>query len=71
MFYNCQNAEFDITELANNAPVSGWSNLTNITNMFTNCLKITGSKSAFLSKCTNSKLTGANSAFTNCPLLTD
>ena len=71
MFQNCQNAEFDITELANNAPVEGWRNLTDITDMFTNCLKITGSKSVFLSKCTNSNLTGADSAFSNCPLLTD
>jgi hypothetical protein len=71
MFSNCDNAEFDITELANNAPNEGWSNLTNITNMFRNCLKITGSKSAFLSKCTNPNLIGADSVFSNCPLLTD
>ena len=71
MFQNCQNAKFDITELANNAPIEGWSNLIDITNMFTNCLKITGSKSVFLSKCTNPNLIEADSAFSNCPLLTD
>lgn len=70
MFDGCSNATFDITELANNAPENGWTNLTNISYMFNGCSKITGSKSAFLAKCP-SGVTGSDTAFDNCPLLTD
>lgn len=62
MFYNCPNVEINLDTLVANAPVEGWTKLTNITNMFYNCPKVTGSRSAFLAKCPPNPA-GASSAF--------
>lgn len=64
MFRNCINARMNLDVLAENAPANGWSNLTSITGMFYGCVNVTGSRSAFLSKCP-SNVSGIDSAFIN------
>ena len=61
MFQYC-NAEINLDTLVANAPEEGWTKLTNITNMFNGCSKVTGSRSAFLAKCP-ANVTGADTAF--------
>jgi hypothetical protein len=62
MFYNCKNAEINLDTLVANALEEGWTKLTNITNMFYGCSKVTGSRSAFLAKCP-ANVVGADTAF--------
>ena len=53
MFKDCINTEINLDTLVANAPADGWTQLTNISNMFNGCSKVTGSRSAFLAKCPN------------------
>lgn len=53
MFSDAVNLTADLDTLSANAPAGGWASLTNISNMFTRCTGVTGSKSAFLAKCPN------------------
>ena len=62
MFQYCTNAEINLDTLVANASEEGWTKLTDITNMFNNCPKVTGSRSAFLAKCP-ANVVGADTAF--------
>ena len=65
MFNGCINAEMNLDTLVANAPAEGWTKLTNITNMFYGCPKVTGSRSAFLAKLPNVTNTAGAFAGTN------
>lgn len=50
-----------LDDFARNAPAQGWTNCTNIRNMFLGCSGVTGSRSAFLAKLPN--VTNTSGAF--------
>ena len=52
MFYYT-GAKINLDTLVANAPVDGWTALTNISSMFAYSSNVTGSRSAFLAKCPN------------------